>query len=202
MKKSSISAARECHGTNLTAMNPNYPTWMETVFALDSIVQSGFYIYLTCTTTPYPEVAYREYLETGGPRLGRGLHALFKLCHILFNIVYIDPIDPSGDDAVDGKLGILCSDGGFIQRTWPTEAECVKTPVCKDLPIPDPLKYYKSISKKFIAMGQFVYYRCSDENAILDDDSGRKICRVLKKPTAAAILQITICRSKFHITDV
>ena len=127
-------------------LRPPAPSYLQTTFALDHTIQSGFYAYFTCKKTPYPELAYREYQEP-------------------------DDLEHP-DDGVDGKFGVYCTDGGFTRRPWPKEEECAKVSICKDLPKPAPGKKYKKLSVGFVAQDQFIYYEC-DDNSILDDNSGR-----------------------------
>ncbi len=122
------------------------PSYLQTTFALDHVIPSGFYIHFTCTRTPYPNLAYREYNETE---------------------------DNSEDDAVDGRFGLFCSDGAFVSRTWPAVEECVEKPLCFDFPKPPLTKRYKSLSKPFYTQGDYIYLECNDPDAILDDNSGR-----------------------------
>lgn len=74
---------------------------------------------------------------------------------------------------MDGKFGLFCSDGAFVQRPWPTEDQCQKVSICRNLPDPDSTKFYKVQTKEFVAKGEFVHYECSDSSAILDDNSGK-----------------------------
>ena len=60
-----ISGAKECLGEALASLRPPIPAWMETSFALDHVIQSGFYIHFTCKEGPYPELKYKEYQEPG-----------------------------------------------------------------------------------------------------------------------------------------
>ena len=77
------------------------------------------------------------------------------------------------DDEVDGRFGLLCSDGGFIRKPWPKEDMCIETSTCLNFPKPSPTKLYKPLSQGFYAEGEYIHYECFDPDAILDDDSGR-----------------------------
>ena len=52
-------SARSCSGFDLATLRPPAPSYLQTTFALDHTIQSGFYVYFTCKKTPYPELAYR-----------------------------------------------------------------------------------------------------------------------------------------------
>ena len=60
-----ILGAKECVGEALASLRPPIPAWMETSFALDHVIQSGFYIHFTCKEGPYPDLKYKEYQEPG-----------------------------------------------------------------------------------------------------------------------------------------
>ena len=132
----------------MASIKPPLPTWLETDFALDSTIQSGFYIHFTCTRTSYPDLKYRRYNETE-----------------------LSDDDNSGD----GKFGLFCSDGGFVKRSWPTEEECVEIPTClkTKIPMPDSTKLFKPLSQNLYIQGESIFYECADPSAVLDDESGR-----------------------------
>ena len=135
-------------GEALASLRPPIPNWMETSFALDHVIPSGFYIHFTCKEGPYPDLKYKEYQEP-------------------------EDLD-EGDDAIDGKFGLFCSDGTFVQRPWPPEKQCVEIALCENVPVPDPSKRYKPlVAQSVFKKGQFIHYECAEPSAILDDHSGR-----------------------------
>lgn len=136
-----LLGARDCQGYDYAVLNP--PDWMETDFALDHVIPSGFYIHFTCS------------------RVG-GIGALRR-----YNETEAD------DDLVDGRFGLFCSDGAFVARTWPSEDECVQVAECSNFPSPPEDKGYKSLSKDDFAQGEFMYFECQDPSAILEDNTGR-----------------------------
>lgn len=79
-----------------------------------------------------------------------------------------------GDDDIDGRFGLFCSDGTFVtSRPWPSEDECVYKPICQDFPRPATAKGFKSLNKAFYTEGEYIYFKCKEPTAVLDDDSGR-----------------------------
>ncbi len=74
---------------------------------------------------------------------------------------------------MDGKFGVFCADGAFVQRPWPELEECITVPVCEEFLTPEDGTGYKNLGLDIVEAGQYVYYECNDPNAILDDDSCR-----------------------------
>ena len=100
------------------------------------------------------------------------LHTFISICHSI-------PTDDSDDDAVDGKFGLFCSDGTFVQRPWPPEKQCVELALCENVNLPDPSKRFKPLTKSVFKMGEFIHYECQEDSAILDDNSGRNYFSLL-----------------------
>ena len=91
---------------------------------------------------------------------------------------YLDTED-SDDDAVDGKFGLFCSDGTFVQRPWPPEKQCVEVALCENVILPEPSQRFKPLSKSVFKMGEFIHYECQEDSATLDDNSGRNYFSLL-----------------------
>ena len=75
-----ILGAKECVGEALASLRPPIPAWMETSFALDHVIQSGFYIHFTCKEGPYPDLKYKEYQEPG---------TCFYIVHTIRKVKYL-----------------------------------------------------------------------------------------------------------------
>ena len=58
-----------------------------------------------------------------------------------------------------GQYGVLCSDGAFVQPTWPPETACVITDTCTAFPVPTSDSMYKPLGLTFVPTGTDIYYQ-------------------------------------------